>query len=218
MAVASLMPAEIAQKPTKDRGGDFKTELLPLIPFVRAFARSLTGNREAADDLAQETLVKAWRSRSTFMQGTNLKAWLFTILRNQFYSDRRRDWRQASWDQELAERIADSSADQMASAQFSDTVRALRCLPAEQREVVILVGAGGFSYEDAAAICKCPVGTVKSRVSRARKALMEMLDGHRALHEVPRSPEEDAAREVTAQLDRLTLGASEAAGGKRRPI
>src|SRR5690348_18469889 len=79
---------------------DFKTELLGLIPFLRAFARSLTGNPESADDLAQETLVKAWQSRDTFIPGTNLKAWLFTILRNQFYSDRRRAWRQAPWDQE----------------------------------------------------------------------------------------------------------------------
>ena len=73
---------------------DFKTELLSLVPFLRAFARSLTGNYESADDLVQETMVKAWQSRDTFELGTNLKAWLFTILRNQFYSDRRRAWRQ----------------------------------------------------------------------------------------------------------------------------
>ena len=85
-------PSMHAQKPENP---DFKTELLGLVPFLRAFARSLTGNQEAADDLAQETLVKAWQSRSSFIPGTNLKAWLFTILRNQFYSDRRRAWRQA---------------------------------------------------------------------------------------------------------------------------
>ena len=88
-----------AQKPENP---DFKTELLGLVPFLRAFARSLTGNQEAADDLAQETLVKAWQSRASFIPGTNLKAWLFTILRNQFYSDRRRAWRQAPWDQDAA--------------------------------------------------------------------------------------------------------------------
>ena len=86
----------------KSDNPDFKTELLSLVPFLRAFARSLTGNQEAADDLAQETLVKAWQSRSSFIPGTNLKAWLFTILRNQFYSDRRRAWRQAPWDQDAA--------------------------------------------------------------------------------------------------------------------
>ena len=122
---------------------DFKTELLALIPFLRAFARSLCGNPEMADDLAQETLVKAWQSRDTFIPGTNLKAWLFTILRNQFYSDRRRAWRQAPWDQESAERIPGSREDQGWAAELSDTARALRCLSDEQREALILVGAGG---------------------------------------------------------------------------
>src|SRR5215469_16105794 len=162
----------------KDDGdSDFKNELLALIPFLRAFARSLTGNQEGADDLAQETLVKAWQSRSTFIPGTNLKAWLFTILRNQFYSDRRRAWRQAPWDQDAAERIPGSSAEQSWAAELSDTGRALAQLSDEQREALILVGAGGFSYEDAAAICHCAVGTVKSRVARARKSLLSILEG-----------------------------------------
>src|SRR3978361_475823 len=95
-----------------DDGGDFKSELLGLIPFLRAFARSLCGSQDGADDLAQETLVKAWQSRATFTPGTNLKAWLFTILRNQFYSDRRRAWRQTPWDQEAAERLPGTSQDQ----------------------------------------------------------------------------------------------------------
>src|SRR5580658_8023623 len=112
----------------KSENPDFKTELLSLVPFLRAFARSLTGNQEAADDLAQETLVKAWQSRSSFVPGTNLKAWLFTILRNQFYSDRRRAWRQAPWDQEAAERIPGGGEDQFFSAELSDTARALRRL------------------------------------------------------------------------------------------
>src|ERR1051326_6390069 len=147
-----------------DGDSDFKTELLSLIPFLRAFARSLCGNPENADDLAQETLVKAWQSRDTFIPGTNLKAWLFTILRNQFYSDRRRAWRQAPWDQEAAENIPGTRDDQGWAAELTDTARAPRCLSDEQREALILVGAGGFSYEDAAAICNCAVGTVKSRV------------------------------------------------------
>ena len=127
---------------------DFKSELLGLIPFLRAFARSLTGNYEAADDLVQETLVKAWQSRDTFELGTNLKAWLFTILRNQFYSDRRRAWRQAPWDQDAAERMPGTSQDQNWAADLSDTARALRLLPDEQREALILVGAGGFSTRE----------------------------------------------------------------------
>src|SRR6478752_10285419 len=131
----SSAPSAHAQKPENP---DFKTELLGLVPFLRAFARSLTGNPEAADDLAQETLVKAWQSRSSFIPGTNLKAWLFTILRNQFYSDRRRAWRQAPWDESAAERVPIARGEQTWAVQLSDTARALRGLPAEQREALIL--------------------------------------------------------------------------------
>jgi RNA polymerase sigma-70 factor (ECF subfamily) len=115
-------------QPTQDTG-DFKTDLLALTPFLRAFARSLCGSHEGADDLAQEALVKAWQSRDSFLAGTNLKAWLFTILRNQFYSDRRRAWRQAPWDQEAAEKIPGGGQDQGWSAELSDTARALRAPP-----------------------------------------------------------------------------------------
>ena len=190
----------------KSDAPDFKAELLSLVPFLRAFARSLTGNPEAADDLAQETLVKAWQNRSSFIPGTNLKAWLFTILRNQFYSDRRRAWRQAPWDQEAAEAIPGASGGQFHAADLSDTVRALGRLSDEQREALILVGAGGFSYEDAAAICKCAIGTVKSRVARARKTLIDILDGGERLDDTARPAEGDAAREIMAQLDRLSPG------------
>lgn len=198
-----------------DAPGDFKTELLALIPFLRAFARSLCGNQEMADDLAQEALVKAWQSRASFIPGTNLKAWLFTILRNQFYSDRRRAWRQAPWDQEAAERIPGGGSDQSWAAELSDTARALRTLSDEQREALILVGAGGFSYEDAAAICHCAVGTVKSRVARARKALIAILEGQDKLPSVPRPDEGDAAREIMAQLDRLAPSRDTTEPGQR---
>ncbi|HVZ92635.1 MAG TPA: sigma-70 family RNA polymerase sigma factor [Rhizomicrobium sp.] len=194
---------------------DFKSELLALIPFLRAFARSLCGSHDGADDLAQETLVKAWQSRSTFVPGTNLKAWLFTILRNQFYSDRRRAWRQTPWDQEAAERLPGTSQDQSWSADLSDTARALRQLPDEQREALILVGAGGFSYADAAAICHCAVGTVKSRVARARKALMEILEGQASLSPNQRPDQGDAARDIMAQLDHLASGEPNATSRKR---
>lgn len=187
---------------------DFKGELLALVPFLRAFARSLTGNPEAADDLAQEALVKAWAARASFQPGTNLKAWLFTILRNQFYSDRRRAWRQAPWDQDAAERITGNSDNQVVSAELSDTVRALGHLTNEQREALILVGAGGFSYEDAARICKCAVGTVKSRVARARKTLIEILDRGESLGDVPRPTGGNAAHEIMEQLEKLSPGRS----------
>ena len=194
--------------PTAKETAEFRNELLGLIPFLRAFARSLTGSQEGADDLAQETLVKAWQSRDSFVPGTNLKAWLFTILRNQFYSDRRRAWRQAPWDQEAAERIPGSSEDQGWAAELSDTARALRYLTDEQREALILVGAGGFSYEDAAEICGCAIGTVKSRVARARKALIAILDGDEALPDSERPAEGEAARDIMAQLDRLAPNGS----------
>jgi RNA polymerase sigma-70 factor (ECF subfamily) len=166
----------------------FKTELSKMIPFMRAFARSLTHNVESADDLAQETLAKAWQARSSFAPGTNLKAWLFMILRNQFYSDCRRAWRQVAWDQEMAEQIPDSPHQQLWSAQLSDTGRAFSQLSAEQREALILVAASGHSYDEAATICGCAVGTIKSRVARARKAIVAMLDG-----EQPLPPRSDAA-------------------------
>src|SRR5260370_3621309 len=143
-----------------DADGDFGKDLLDLIPFLRAFSRSLCGDRELADDLAQEALAKAWQSRDSFRGGLNLKAWLFTILRNQFYSDRRRAWRQAPWDDNAAERVPIARGEQTWAVQLSDTARALRGLPNEQREALILVGAGGFSYEDAALIANSPVGTV----------------------------------------------------------
>ena len=193
----------------------FKADLLDLIPFLRAFARSLCGNQETADDLAQETLVKAWQARDMFAPGTNLKAWLFTILRNQFYSDRRRAWRQAPWDQEAAERIPGSGGEQSWAAELSDTARALSCLSDEQREALILVGAGGFSYEDAAHICNCAVGTVKSRVARARKSLIAILEGDEALPPAMQPVEGDAANEIMAQLDRLAPPTVASAARKR---
>jgi len=202
------------ERPNADPDSEFKAGLLELIPFLRAFARSLCGNPDIADDLAQETLVKAWQSRATFAPGTNLKAWLFTILRNQFYSDRRRAWRQAPWDQDAAERIPGASEEQSWAAELSDTARALSSLSDEQREALILVGAGGFSYEAAAKICNCAVGTVKSRVARARKTLLSILEGADPLPESPTGDEADPTSEIMAQLDRLAPAETRPTRGK----
>jgi len=201
-------------RPEADPDHEFKSGLLELVPFLRAFARSLCGNPDIADDLAQETLVKAWQSRNTFSPGTNLKAWLFTILRNQFYSDRRRAWRQAPWDQDAAERIPGASEEQSWAAELSDTARALTTLSDEQREALILVGAGGFSYEAAAQICNCAVGTVKSRVARARKTLMGILEGSDPLPATTAAENGNATNDIMAQLDRLAPNAPGVAGGK----
>ncbi len=157
------------------RDDAFRDELVALIPHLRAFARTLAGDPTSADDLAQDAMVKAWDARQSFQMGTNMKAWTFMILRNQFYSEKRRSWRQTQLDQEAAERTLVAIDDPAAPLALDELRLALGELPLEQREALILVGAGGFAYEEAAAICNCAVGTVKSRVSRARRALQATL-------------------------------------------
>lgn len=153
----------------------FKTDLLAAIPSLRAFAVSLAQNSDRADDLVQETLVKAWDKQSSFQPGTNLKAWLFTILRNEFYSQLRKRGREVQdSDGMMTARLAIHPA-QEGQLDLKDFRAALEQLPADQREAIILIGASGFSYEEAADICECAVGTIKSRVSRARTKLQEIL-------------------------------------------
>jgi len=160
----------------KARDEEFRKALIALIPQLRAFARTLAGDPTAADDLAQDAMMKAWDARRSFELGTNMKAWTFMILRNQFYSEKRRSWRQTQLDQEAAERTLVAVDDPASPVALDELRMALGGLPAEQREALILVGAGGFAYEEAAEICDCAVGTVKSRVSRARKALQAILE------------------------------------------
>src|SRR6202167_4868515 len=160
--------------PVRDQA--FRRELVGLIPHLRAFARTLCGDPTAADDLAQDAMLKAWDARASFQIGTNMKAWTFMILRNQFYSEKRRSWRQTQLDQEAAERTLVAVDDPEAPVALDEMRLGLAMLPPEQREALILVGAGGFAYEEAADICGCAVGTVKSRVSRARRALQAILE------------------------------------------
>jgi len=160
---------------------EFQDELAKLMPFLRAFAQSLSGEREFAEDLAQETLAKAWRSRLSFDRGTNLKAWLCTILRNEYFSYRRRSWRQVPWDPELASTIPAPEGEQQWAVELSDTAHAMHGLTDVQREALILVGVSGFSYVDAALLTGSTVGTTKSRVARARKLLSDILDGRSLL-------------------------------------
>lgn len=153
----------------------FKNDLLAAIPNLRAFAVSLTQNADKADDLVQETLVKAWDKHESFQMGTNLKAWLFTILRNEFYSQMRKRGREVQdSDGVMTERLAVHPS-QHGLLDLEDFRGALEQLPQDQREAIILIGASGFSYEEAAEICGCAVGTIKSRVSRARNRLQEIL-------------------------------------------
>lgn len=154
---------------------DFKCELLSVLPALRAFAVSLSGQHDRADDLVQDTIMKAWAKQDSFQLGTNMKAWLFTILRNEFYSQMRKRGREVQdTDGVFAENMAVHPS-QYGSLDLQDFKKALDVLPPDQREAIILIGASGFSYEDTAEICGCAVGTVKSRVSRARNRLQELL-------------------------------------------
>jgi RNA polymerase sigma-70 factor (ECF subfamily) len=185
---------------TDDEG--FKRELVQLIPHLRAFARTLCGDATAADDLAQDAMMKAWDARASFQMGTNMKAWTFMILRNQFYSEKRRSWRQTQLDQEAAERTLVAVDDPEAPVALDELRQGLAMLPAEQREALILVGAGGFLVCEAAEICDCAVGTVKSRVSRARRALHGILDS--GSYDRDGASAGDAMRAILADAERLS--------------
>jgi RNA polymerase sigma-70 factor (ECF subfamily) len=162
------LSAEAAAKRLKD-------EMLGTIPSLRAFAFSLCGNGDRADDLVQETLMKAWINQASFTHGTSMSAWLFTILRNVFYSEYRKRRREVE-DAEgtMAARLV-SVPEQNGHMDLQDLRTALAKLPAEQREALILVGGSGFAYEEAAQICGCALGTLKSRVNRARTAIANLM-------------------------------------------
>lgn len=154
---------------------EFKAELAQVIPHLRAFGRSVSGSRDLADDLVQETLMKAWAARKRFQAGTNMRAWTFIILRNLYLSQMRRSRFRGEWDDLVADRILAAPAGQDKQVELGDMQRALLHLPQPQREALILVGAGGFAYEEAAEICGVAVGTIKSRVARGRVALETLL-------------------------------------------
>ena len=150
---------------------DAKAELVSHMRSLRAFALSLTRNSAQADDLVQDTVLKAWTNFDKFQEGTNMRAWLFTILRNTFYSQRRKVAREVEdGDGAMVEKLSVKPAHD-GRLQMNDFRKALDTLPAEQREVLILVGALQYSYEEAAEVCGVKVGTVKSRLNRGREAI-----------------------------------------------
>jgi RNA polymerase sigma-70 factor (ECF subfamily) len=154
----------------------WRDEVVGMIPALRAFAWSLSHNGSDADDLVQDTLIKAWSNRDKFEPGTNLRAWLFTILRNTYYTQilrRRREVRDEAG--EYAGTLKSAPTQEWSVAMHS-LQEALQQLPAEHREALILVGAAGLSYEEAAEICGCALGTIKSRVNRARARLLKIMD------------------------------------------
>lgn len=187
----------------------FKRELTEVVPHLRAFARGLCGRPDMADDLVQEALLKAWAAQHRFEPGTSMRAWTFVILRNAYLTDMRRNRFRGEYDEGVAERILTAPAGQEEPIHLSDLHRALLTLPPERREALLLVGAGGFSYEEAANICGCAVGTIKSRVGRARAALASMIqDG-----DIPDRSLDDptAHRAILEELDEVAAGRGEAA-------
>jgi RNA polymerase sigma-70 factor (ECF subfamily) len=184
---------------------EFKDQLAQVIPHLRAFGRSLSGSRDLADDLVQETLLKAWAARKRFQAGTNMRAWTFIILRNLFLSQMRRARFKGEWDELTASKLLAAPASQDRHVELGDMQRALMHLPQPQREALILVGAGGFAYEEAAEICGCAVGTIKSRVARGRVALEQLLSGgklpSRRQHKT--DPNVSALSQIMGEVDDL---------------
>ena len=152
-----------------------RDDLVNYLPALRAFAISLTRNHSAADDLVQDTIVKAWTHIDKFMVGTNLQAWLFTILRNTFFSSLRKRRREVADPEGIHAQRLFVKPDHDGKLAFADFQRAFDQLTPEHREVLILVGASGFSCEEAAEMIGVAVGTVKSRTNRARKRLAELM-------------------------------------------
>jgi RNA polymerase sigma-70 factor (ECF subfamily) len=152
-----------------------KAALSSAVPNLRAFALALCGSADKADDLVQETLVRAYGSLSSFAEGTNLMAWLVTILRNAYYSEYKKRRREVADPEGIIAGQLVSPPAQNAHMDLLDFRAALQQLPPDQREALILIGASGFSYDEAGSICNCAAGTVKSRVNRARERLSDLL-------------------------------------------
>ena len=204
------MASQYKAPPTRSRLGlaeseaEFKTNLANIIPQLRTLLRILSRSRDLAEDLTQEALAKAWRARGSFEPGTNFKAWIFTIARNEFYTSKRQAWRRVAVDPAFLELVPAAPDEQNWAAELSDMLRALGCLPETQRQAVLLVGAAGFSYEEAALISRIALGTLKSRVFRARQALRTLMDGDLIPPTNSRTGDKDAMTEVIAQVSRLS--------------
>lgn len=153
----------------------FKSSLIEIMPALRAFARSLCHNPTEADDLVQETMLKAWGARNSYIEDASFKAWTFRILRNILYSNRRKSRYLVQLDTPAYEATARANVNIHAKMELSSVSAAIQTLPLEQREALILIAAGGFSYDDVAAVTGLAVGTIKSRVSRGRASLVALM-------------------------------------------
>lgn len=174
-AQAPAAPDQSAREALSDR--DFHAALTRVTPHLRAFARTLSGCRDRADDLAQETMLKAWSARGSYRAGTNFKAWIFTIARNHFYSEARRARFTGDYDEDMAERTLRTHGNQEDALALADVMRALETLPDTHRDALILVAVGDLSYDEIAEVCGVALGTVKSRICRARAMLAAALEG-----------------------------------------
>ena len=161
-----------------------RADMLKAIPKLKAFAVSLCRNADRADDLVQETLLRAWTSSTNFQPGSNMVPWLATILRNQFYTEYRKYRREVPDSDGIHAAMLASPADQFAHVEYEELHEALEKLPDDMREAIVMVGAFGLSYEEAADKQNVPIGTIKSRVHRARACLAAMLDADEPI--VPR--------------------------------
>lgn len=164
-----------APKEPMSKSSDPRDEIVTHLPALRAFALSLTQNRANADDMLQDAVLKAWTSMDKFAPGTNMRAWLFTILRNTYYSDRRKHSREVADTDGLYASTLSVKPDHDGKLQLRDFAKAFAKLGDEHREALILVGASGFSYDEAAEMCGVATGTMKSRVNRARAKLTDLL-------------------------------------------
>jgi RNA polymerase sigma-70 factor (ECF subfamily) len=178
---------------------DFSEQYERCIPHLRAYARSLMRNADAADDLVQDALLRAWASRIQYAEGTNFKAWMFTILRNRFLDQRRRDRGTTTSIDDIVHANLVSQPSQDMAVHFDDMARAFWRLNPHHREILMLVGTLGLGYDEAAKVIGCAVGTVRSRLSRARTELQDSLD-----HGEPRGLHSRKERGATEFLEVLT--------------
>lgn len=186
---------------TEPTGESLRDQIVACLPNLRAFARTIANNPARADDLVQDTIVKALANLDSFQAGTNLVAWLFTILRNHYYTELRNRRREVEdVNGAHAARLV-SQPGQIANLEYLDFQSALAELTDEQREALVLVGGSGFSYEQAAEICGCAVGTIKSRVNRARARLNELLD-----HDAPKNSDAETVANQPCPKGTKTAG------------
>jgi RNA polymerase sigma-70 factor, ECF subfamily len=214
-ACAFVPSAPIAtDTPVKNTAADFAVELASLAPFLLKRAMHLTKKRELAEDLAQTTLARALQGRDQFTPGTNMKGWVATILHHEFYSHHRRAWRSASWSDAIAESLSGPLGEQESSLDLQRIACALDDLPDGQREALVAVGLLGFAYEEVAALLSCSTGTIKSRVSRARMTLLQLMQtrGATGRRLIPASPQAFAG--WLADLEAIRVAAQAKLAGR----